>query len=68
MYVKAHPFNYIKRFGRSKRVQCFGRPHLRTQTVYMKDGTVKNIYHTIRSYKRGRTLAEMVYESYYNHN
>ena len=68
MYAKAHPFNYIKRFGRSKRVQCFNRPCLRTQTVYMKDGSIKNIYHTYRSYKKGRTLAEMVYENYLEHN
>lgn len=49
MYIKAHPFNYIKRFGRSKRVQCLRRQCLYTQTVHMKDGTIKNIYHTEHS-------------------
>ena len=32
----------------------------------MKDGSVKQIYHTTPSVKRGRTLGDMVHESYLN--
>ena len=30
----------------------------------MRDGSVKQIYHAYLSIKRGRTLGEMVYESF----
>ena len=64
MYTKAHPFNYISRARRNKRTQCFGNQCMRTQTIYMKDGSVKQIYHITHSVKKGRTLADMVYESF----
>lgn len=64
MYAKAHPFGYIPRHSRTKKVQCQGHYCARVQTIYMKDGFVKQIYHTAPSYKRGRTLGDMVYESF----
>ena len=66
MYAKAHPFDYIPRYSRTKKVQCEGSHCRRVQTVYMKDGSVKQIYHTTPSVKRGRTLGDMVHESYLN--
>lgn len=64
MYAKAHPFNYIKRTSKDKKVQLFGLYCRRVQTITMKDGSVKQIYHTAASVKRGRTLGDMVYESF----
>lgn len=64
MYAKAHPFGYIPRKGRTKKVQCHGSYCRRVQIIKMKDGSVKQIYHTTPSIKRGKTLGDMVYESY----
>ncbi|MBP3201319.1 MAG: hypothetical protein J6M39_06710 [Lachnospiraceae bacterium] len=64
MYAKAHPFDYISRKGKSKKVALYEHYCRRTQTIKMKDGSVKQIYHTAASTKRGRTLGEMVYENY----
>jgi len=65
MYAKAHPFNYIPRFSRDKRIQLHGFYCRRIQTITMKDGSVKQIYHHAPSIKKGRTLGEMVYESFH---
>ena len=64
MYAKAHPFNYIPRKSKDKRVQLHGLYCRLVQTVKMKDGSVKQIYHNVPSVKRGRTLGDMVYENY----
>lgn len=65
MYAKVHPINYIPRKSRTKKVQCGGLYCRRVQTIKMKDGSVKQIYHTALSNKKGRTLGDMVYESYH---
>lgn len=65
MYAKAHPIGYIPRkTNRTKKVQCRGHYCYRIQTITMDDGSIKNIYHTEPSYKKGRTLGEKVYESF----
>lgn len=64
MYAKAHPFGYIPRKSKSKRVQCRGLYCYRVQTITMKDGSIKQIYHNAPSIKRGRTLGDMVYENF----
>ena len=65
MYAKAHPFGYITRgTNRTKRIQCFRRHCRRVQTITIADGSIKNIYHTEPSYKKGKTLGEKVYESF----
>ena len=64
MYIKVHPFNYVQRHSRNKKTQCFGYYCRRIQTITMKDGSVKQIYHTAPSVKKGRTLGEMVHESF----
>ena len=64
MYAKAHPFGYIPRKQKTKKVRCYGSYCFRVQNIKMKDGSIKQIYHTTHSFKRGRTLGDMVYESY----
>lgn len=65
MYAKAHPIGYISRgTNKTKKNQCFNRQCRRVQTIIMADGSVKQIYHTEPSYKKGRSLGEKVYESF----
>jgi len=65
MYAKAHSFDYkTQKCFKSKRVQCFGFYCRRVQTINLGNGQIKNIYHTVPSVKRGRTLGEMVYETF----
>ena len=69
MYAKAHPFGYIKRkVNKDKRVQCRNTQCTRVQTIYMADGSIKNIFHVDNSYKKGYTLAEAVYNSIFLFN
>lgn len=64
MYAKAHPFGYIPVKKRHE-----GRPFTPKgflQKVKMKDGSVRTIQHYKEAH-RGRTLADMVYESFLSH-
>lgn len=65
MYTKVHPIGYkTQKTFKSKRTQCYGAQCRRVQTVNLGNGQVKNIYHTIPSVKRGKTLGDMVYENF----
>lgn len=65
MYAKTHPFDYKpQKCFKSKRVQCRGAYCRRVQTIDLGNGQIKNIYHSFPSVKRGRTLGDMVYESF----
>lgn len=65
MYAKAHPFNYkAQKCFKSKRRACYGSYCRRVQTINLGNGQIKNIYHSVPSVKRGRTLGDMVYESF----
>ena len=65
MYAKAHPFGYIKQKTRKKKDVSNYRPISHIQTIRLSSTQVKTIYH-VNPAKRGRTLAEMVYESFKN--
>lgn len=65
MYAKAHPFDYkAQKQFKSKRVQCRGAQCRRIQTIDLGNGQIKNIYHSVPSFNQGRTLGDMVYESF----
>ncbi len=62
MYAKAHPFGYIpkKKKGVTRR---YREAVQRIQTVRMANGQTRTIKHYDLQ-RKGKTFAEMVYESY----
>ena len=65
MYTKVHPIGYkTQKTFKSKRTQCRGAYCRRIQTINLGNGQIKNIYHTIPSVIKGRTLGDMVYENF----
>ncbi len=62
MYAKAHPFGYIPR--KKKGLTSHYREQVqRIQTILMENGQTRTIKH-YGLQRKGKTFAEMVYESY----
>ena len=62
MYAKAHPFGYIPK--KKKGLTSHDREQVqRIQTIRMKNWQTRTIKH-YDSQRKGKTFAEMVYESY----
>ena len=68
--ISVHPIGYKKNNDSSKKLRIFGKPFHMIQSIEIKDASnniigVKNIIHSMDNKPRkGRTLSEMVYESY----
>lgn len=68
--IAVHPFGYKKNNNSTKKFRIFGKPFYMIQSISIKDAFgniigIKNIIHSMDSKPRkGRTLADMVYESY----
>ena len=67
--ISVHPIGYKKNNDSSKKLRIFGKPFHKVQPIILKTGNgaeiVKNIIHSMDNKPRkGRTLSEMVYESY----
>ena len=67
--ISIHPIGYKKNNNSSKKLRIFGKPFHMVQSIVLKTGKgakiVKNIIHSMNNKPRkGRTLSEMVYESY----
>lgn len=68
--IAVHPFGYKKNNNSTKKFRIFGKPFYKIQSIPIKNifGDVigiKNIIHSIDNKPRkGRTLGDMVYESY----
>ena len=68
--ISVHPIGYKKNNDSSKKLRIFGKPFHMIQSIEIKDASnniigVKNIIHCMDNKPRkGRTLADMVYESY----
>ena len=62
-YIKVHPFDYQK-VKNTKPINVHsGEQPARKQAISMKNGQVRTIVHYDKRHK-GRTLGEMVYETY----
>lgn len=67
MHIKIHPFDYKhQKTFKSKKVQCRGVQCTRVQTISLNNGQTKTIYHSDKSYKSGRTFAEIYWDSVLN--
>lgn len=68
--ISVHPIGYKKNNDSTKKLRIFGKPFHIVQSIEIKDASnniigVKNIIHSMDNKPRkGRTLSEMVYESY----
>ena len=68
--ITVHPFGYKKNNNSTKKFRIFGKPFYMIQSIPIKNifGNIigiKNIIHSMDNKPRkGRTLSEMVYESY----
>lgn len=67
--IAVHPIGYKKNDNSTKKLRIFGKPFHKIQSIVTVTKTgaeiVKNIVHSMDNKPRkGRTLSEMVYESY----
>ncbi len=68
--IAVHPFGYKKNNTSTRKFRIFGKPFHMIQSILIKDAFdniigIKNIIHSMDNKPRkGRTLSEMVYESY----
>lgn len=67
--IAVHPIGFKKNNNSTKKLNIFGKPFHKVQPIVMVTETgaeiVKNIIHSMNNKPRkGRTLSEMVYESY----
>ena len=68
--ISVHLIGYKKNNDSSKKLRIFGKPFHMVQSIEIKDVSnniigVRNIIHSMDNKPRkGRTLSEMVYESY----
>ena len=68
--IAVHPFGYKKNNNSTKKFRIFGKPFYMIQSIPIKNAFgdiigIKNIIHGMDNKPRkGRTLGDMVYESY----
>ena len=67
--IAVHPFGYKKLNTSTKKFRIFGKPFYKIQSIILETENdtkiIKNIIHSMDNKPRkGRTLSEMVYESY----
>lgn len=68
--IAVHPFGYKKNNNSTRKFRIFGKPFHMIQSIKIKNTFdniigIKNIIHCMDNKPRkGRTLADMVYESY----
>ena len=67
--IAIHPIGFKKNNNSTKKLRIFGKPFHKVQSIILKTGSgaeiVKNIIHGMDNKPRkGRTLSQMVYESY----
>lgn len=67
--IAIHPIGFKKNKNSTKKLNIFGKPFHKVQSIILKTENgakiVKNIIHSMDNKPRkGRTLSEMVYESY----
>ena len=67
--IAIHPIGFKKNNNSTKKLRIFGKPFHKVQSIILKTDSgaeiVKNIIHGMDNKPRkGRTLSQMVYESY----